>query len=269
MPFLPSTPFTHLEIFRLSYCVATALILAARLISNHRYLSAREATEVPPLFLAAVPVVRLPPAIATGCGLAVIIALIAGGFGRSAPLSLAIASAGSLLYFAQIISRPSVRRKANTIPIVLLLLASSSLTTPEMRLPIDAVVLTTIQVLIAQIYLAAGLSKLRTAGWRWLDGKTLRAWLVYYHLRKPSLQTEFMTSSLSRCRAAAWATLAFELSFWLVIPFPDLGWILIPAAILFHFATAIFMRIHYWLHLGPAYLVFAAPMLANLFAEGT
>lgn len=268
MPILPSTPFTQLEVFRLSYCLATALILAARLISNHRYLIARKTTEIPPLFLAVFPIIRLSPAIATSCGLAVIIALIAGGFGRAAPLSLAIASAGSLLYFAQIISHSRVRRKANTIPIVLLLLASSSLTPLETRLPVDSAVLTTVQVLIAQIYLAAGLSKLRTAGWRWLDGKTLRAWLVFYHLRKPSMWTEFITSSLSRCRVAAWATLAFELSFWLIIPFPVLAWIFIPFAILFHLATAIFMRIHYWIHLGPAYLVFAAPILAKLSAAG-
>jgi hypothetical protein len=60
--------------------------------------------------------------------------------------------------------------------------------------------------------------------------------------------------------SAAVSILLFELTFWIVIPFPALTAPYLLAALAFHLATAMLMRIHYWLFLGPAYLVFA-PLL--------
>lgn len=256
-------PEAQLAAFRTVYCAAVALILVARLPEYTRFLRTTTRVEKPPRVLAWLPLPQLGAGASLGVGALTTIALLAASAGLWPAVVLAVAAVGALLYFAQVVQHPAVRRKANTIPVILWLLAAASLVpgTPDPR--VAPAVLFTIKLLVAQIYFSAGLAKLRAAGWRWSDGKTLRAWLVHYHLRDDSPLALAAASSASLCRCGAGTVLFFELTFWLVIPFPALAWIYVPLGILFHAATALLMRIHYWIHLGPAYLVFVAPGLAS------
>ena len=258
-------PEAQLVAFRTVYCAAVALILVARLPQYTRFLRTTTRVEKPPRVLAWMPLPHLGAEASLGLGVLTAVALLAASAGLWPAAALAVAAVGALLYFAQVMQHPAVRRKANTVPVILWLLAAVSLDPAPPDPRVAPAVLFTIKLLVAQIYFSAGLAKLRAAGWRWSDGKTLRAWLVHYHLRDQSPLALAAASSASLCRRGAGAVLLFELTFWLVIPFPALAWIYIPLGVLFHAATALLMRIQYWIHLGPAYLVFIKPWLGSAF----
>lgn len=173
--------------------------------------------------------------------------------------ALGIAALSSLFYFAQVIDLPEIRRKANTVPVILGILAVSG-SAQEVDSPIGCTALLVVELVVVQIYFSAGLMKLRTSGLAWVDGRTLRSSLVHSHLRDGNRAALALAAHLGVCRVAAISLLLFELTFWMVIPFPALTAPYLLAALAFHLATAMLMRIHYWLFLGPAYLVFA-PLL--------
>jgi hypothetical protein len=172
------------------------------------------------------------------------------------PPALLVAATAALLYFSQIIEVPAVRRKANTVPAILLLLGTALAVRPEQAELAAGWGLFTIKLLVVQMYLSSGLMKLLRPGWRWTDGATLRAKLVSSHLRFGGAVELALASRPGWCRVTALAVLAFELSFWLVIPLPVLAWIYLPLGIAFHVGTAVLMRIHYWIYVVPAYFVF-------------
>jgi hypothetical protein len=91
-------------------------------------------------------------------------------------------------------------------------------------------------VLVACVYFFPGLWKWRAAGWQWALSDNLRnqmrwKWLQY---NWPGL-----------CRAAALATMIFEVGFPLALPFRRLRAAAVTTAIGFHLATAALMRISF------------------------
>lgn len=251
-----------LEVFRSLYCLTLAAFVLGRLPWDFRFLRGHgESRALPRLFCRFV-----LPRVSTAPWLAVCIVFVAllaaGGLDMAPAASLPLAALGALFHFAQLADCPVVHRKANTVPVILVLLAASALPTGADPALVSAVMCNVVKLLIAQVYFSAAVSKLRESGWRWADGRTLRSWLAYCHLRDRSALTLRLAARPRLCRAAATFTLGFELTFWLVIPFPSLAWIFLPAAVAFHGATAVLMRIHYWYYLGPAYLVFASEWIA-------
>lgn len=244
----------ELDCFRVLYCVwiAGAVLVQLR---RHAQFVARDGSgrEVPRMLdWLTLPRLHEGGFVATGLGLVACLAFAIVWEGDPA-LPLLAAAVGSFIYFAQVVGVPEVRRKANTVPIILLLLGAAYLARSEE-------VMTTcrwaLKLVVAQVYFASGVLKLKSSGLRWADGVTLRTWLVRYHLQYGGGASLWVARRTWASRFAAGTVLAFELTFWLVIPFPDLAWIYLPAGIGFHVGTAVLMRINYWIYIMPAYLVF-------------
>lgn len=250
-----------LDLFRCLYGGTMAIIVALRLPGDIRFLRNRGRDRSLPRLLGLVTLPRLTGRGFLFNGLIFIGALGAASSGLWPTTVLIVATGSALLHFAQISETPEVRRKANTVPVILGLLAAHALA-PQASAMLASFTLVTLQLLIAQIYFSSGLTKVRDAGWRWADGKSLRRWFAHYHLRDGSPLTLKLAGSGRTCQALATLTLGFELTFWLVIPFPSLAWLYLPLAILFHLGTAVLLRIHYWIYLGPAYLAFVAGWLS-------
>ena len=258
MPTLRAAYAGELQFFRSFYCLAIAVIVTARIRHHLRFVRARGPARRRPRLLGIVAMPRLAELGVGVAGWVLIGSLIAGAAYVSAA-ALAVAALSSLFYFAQIIDLPEIRRKANTVPVILGLLAVSG-SVQAVDSPIESAALLLVELVIVQIYFSAGLTKLRTSGLAWADGRTLRSWLLHYHLRDGNRAALALASRGGVCRVAAVSILLFELTFWMVIPFPKLTVPYLLAASAFHLATATLMRIHYWLFLGPAYLVFV-PLL--------
>ncbi|CAN0480120.1 unnamed protein product, partial [Phaeothamnion confervicola] len=86
------------------------------------------------------------------------------------PLFLILAAPLSWVYFSRLRSLSEVRRKANTVPLILALMGLTS----------DAPWL--IKCTVCQVYFSAAYEKWRSSGWAWTDGQTLVAYLWRAHL---------------------------------------------------------------------------------------
>lgn len=252
---IPSDP---LGAFRCLYCATLAILVVAHLPADYRFVCHRGNERELPRLLGRIAVPHAPAMAWLAGALTLAGLLAAASLGAMPAVTLPLASIVALFHFAQLADSPVVHRKANTVPVILALLGAAALPTTIDLGTISSATRTVIKLVVAQIYFSAGLTKLRVSGWRWSDGRTLRHWFGYYYLRdrKPSLLAVAGMPRLSRF--AATLTLGFELSFWLVIVLPPLAWLYLPAAFVFHAATAWLLRIHYWVYLGPAYLVFVA-----------
>ena len=253
-------PGETLHLFGSLYCTAIAAIVAIRFPHHVRFVRARGSARRRPRFLGLVTTPRLGP-FGTGAVGAVLISSLAASVALRSSAALAVAAVAALLYFAQLIQLPEVRRKANTIPVILGLVSLSLAARADASPRLASALLLLIEIIVVQVYLSAGLAKLRASGLAWLDGRTLRSWLVHYHLRDGNRAALAFASSEGACRLASFAIVSFELTFWIVVPFPVLTLPYLAAAFAFHLATATLMRIHYWLFFGPAYLVFLLPLL--------
>jgi hypothetical protein len=247
----------ELETFSAVYSAWLAVAIAVQFPRHLRYVRAEGGQRGRPAFLGLRPMPRLSFALFFAIGVVFVAALVTAAILPEArPAGLLIGAVTALLYFSQIIDIPAVRRKANTVPAILLL-SGAALAAPSIQAePVAGWSLFTIKVVVAQIYFASGLMKLLNPGWRWADGSTLRAKLVAAHLRFDGAAELALASRPGWCRVVATAVLVFELTFWLVLPVPVLAWIYLPLGLAFHTGTAVLMRIHYWIYVVPAYLVF-------------
>jgi predicted DCC family thiol-disulfide oxidoreductase YuxK len=84
------------------------------------------------------------------------------------------------------------------------------------------------------IYLSAGLSKLKYGGMSWLDASTLRYYLVDDGIRRHATIGLIAASHPLLLPALAGFSLAFELSFVLVMFVPVLVWVYIPLGVVMH-----------------------------------
>lgn len=250
-----TTAETPWDAFRACYVGAIALAVGVQFSAHWRWVSGRNQERVLPRFWGLVAMPRVGRRGFAGLALGLMASLALAALGVMAPAALGVAAVAALVYFAQLVELPNVRRKPNTVPVILGVLAAAALPSTEPGREWLGPLL--IKLLIAQLYFSSALMKLQGGGWRWTQGTTLRMSLLRYRLRDGNRAAEWLAGHPSVCRGAATFVLLFELTFWLVIPFPMLAWIYVPCAVLFHAGTAVLMRIHYWIYLGPAYLIFA------------
>lgn len=253
----------ELSLFRCLYCGCIALVTAVQLRAHLGFLRQTAPHRPIPLLFGRLSLPRLNPNATLAIGLANLGALAAAAVGWQTSLALFGAVLGTMLYHAQVIEFPTVRRKTSNTIVILLLLGFTTLAGADPEAMISHTCILTIQLVVAQMYVSSGVAKLRHAGVRWADGQTLRAWMIDYYFiyRHPAALR--LASSLRLCHLVSLGVLVFELSFWLMIPFPVLAWIYLPLGLAFHGATAVLMRIHYWIYALPAYLIFLLPYLTQ------
>jgi hypothetical protein len=106
-----------------------------------------------------------------------------------------------------------------------------------------------VQVLFCQIYLFAGWSKLFTTGWSWASAENVRGHLLALNQALVSDPAASWGYAVARhplaCSALAWAGLALEFAFPLVLFSRTARVVLLPAAALFHAANSILFRIFF------------------------
>lgn len=244
-------------LFGTIYAAWLGVALLAQMPAHWRFVRAETSLRATPRLLGALPLPCLGAGTLVAVGLALWASLAAGALrpeARAWAFSAAVPLAA--LYFAQVVAVPEVRRKASLAPLTLLVLGLAAWVPAEWRPAVEAASVFTLKLLVSQMYFSAGLMKVLTAGVRWADGATLRSKLVHYHLHYGHPLARWLAGDPLRSRILAVAVLVFELTFWLVLPFPALAWVYLPAGILFHAGTAVTMRIHYWIYVLPAYLLF-------------
>ena len=182
--------------------------------------------------------------------------LICVVLGFNPRLFICIALCSYFPYFNSIKSLAYIQRKTNLLPLILLILTVSpsinhSLDSPSMNWE-----LTLVKITISQMYLSAGIQKLRLSGLSWCNGKGLQATLIQNYMWSDSTYAYKLAQKPALCALVSILTLLFELSFWLVIFFPQLNQLYVAAALFFHLGTFITMRINYIKYLSPVYMVF-------------
>lgn len=185
-----------------------------------------------------------------GAGIGFIVALIGASLNIARTPATILALICFPIYFPPILPLAYIQRKINLIPLVLAvsLFAQNHL-------------IGVVKLLIALLYLSAGMEKLRLAGWRWADGKSLQSYLVEHYLYSGNTRALFIAERPTLCRVLSTVVLSWELTFWLAIVLPAVSWVYVAVGLLFHAGTSLTMRIHYWVYFGPAYLVFFATAL--------
>lgn len=206
-----------------------------------------------PLLLGVVPLPAVNESLFASAGIGFIATLAAAACGVAPRLMLPLALICFLIYFVPILPLGYIQRKVNLIPIVLTVLIVAPGRTIRL-----------VGIAVAMVYLSGGLEKLRHGGLCWMDGRSLQAYLIEHYLYTQRPQALWLARRPGLCQALSALVLVWELSFWLVIWFPALGWIYVPAGLAFHIGTSIAMRIHYWIYFCPVYFVFLAPSLARI-----
>jgi hypothetical protein len=106
-----------------------------------------------------------------------------------------------------------------------------------------------VQLLFCQIYLLAGYSKLFASGSSWLAGANIRGHLLVLNQALSEPPEASWGYALARhpgwCGALAWAGLALELAFPLVLVSKRARRVLLPAALMFHLANSLLFRIFF------------------------
>jgi hypothetical protein len=106
-----------------------------------------------------------------------------------------------------------------------------------------------VQVLFCQIYLFAGWSKLFVTGWSWASADNVRGHLLALNQALVADPAASWGYAVARhplaCGALAWAGLALEFAFPLVLFSRAARFVLLPAAAFFHAANSILLRIFF------------------------
>ncbi|MGN6398638.1 MAG: hypothetical protein ACTHMI_23920 [Mucilaginibacter sp.] len=175
-----------------------------------------------------------------------------------------IALISYFFYFSQIISLAYIQRKTNLLPIVLLvLLLSPSLDKPLLA-PSTGWELLLIKIALLQVYFSAGLQKLTQSGIGWLSGRNLQAYLLENYLWSGRKGALLIAEKPLLCNVLSTLILFFELTFWIVLFFPQVTFFYLVFALMFHIGTLITMRINYLKYIGPVYLVFFTDIVFSL-----
>ena len=191
----------------------------------------------------------LPLALVAITGLAFATTLLAAAADWRPRTMLLAATPLYLLFFSQALQTSKVVRKTSLLPWTCLLLALAPEDGDGQALTILA-----IKIVLAHMWFAAGLCKLRYGGWRWCDGSTLR-----HHLAVEALQNRAepersagmrLAMHPGACAALACLTVVSELASPLVV-LPTVAW----ACLL---AWAVFLCLHLgiWITWGLDYLSF-------------
>lgn len=122
--------------------------------------------------------------------------------------------------------------------------------------PVPGWPLQLVRVQVALTYWLAGYAKLILAGPGWADGATLQ----FYLLLRGEPLGGWVAQSPELCRLLAALSLAGELAFPLVLRWPRLGWLFVPAALLFHLASQRLLAVGF-AHFLPFLMLFLDPRL--------
>ena len=159
-------------------------------------------------------------------------------------------------YFNAIQSLEYIVRKSNLLPFVLLvLLVSPSLNTPlSISVPNWDVIL--IKIGMTQMYLSAGIQKLKYGGLKWGNGPSLQAHLAENYLLRGNKWVLLLAKQRVLCQVLSVWTLFFELTFGLILFYPSLTVFYVLNSFCFHLGIGLTMRINYLIYLSPVYMIF-------------
>ena len=262
-PFL-SGQYNGVRLFLLLYCLATALqfTLHAREQLHFWRTMPRRVYGNPPRLLGRVQLPALTEGQFLLAGGLFVAGLLGATVGILPQFFLLVALIAYFFYFNPIMPLAYIQRKTNLIPIVLLILLLSPGLSQPLAQPTPLWPLWLVKAALAQLYLSAGVQKLRRSGWQWSDGYSLQAYLVEHYLWADTPAAWWLAQRLWLCRWISRLTLIFEVSVVLILVFPALTPLYVVGGLLFHLATGLTMRIHYLIYLGPVYLVFMAEYIA-------
>jgi hypothetical protein len=160
--------------------------------------------------------------------------------------ALALAPCGKVLSLDSLIAR---RRDSTAARVTLLDYAG-----PYAGWPIKFV-----QWLFPLIYLSAVISKIANNGYTlvWANGYTLQYYLLQDSVRKPNMALGLWASQFHGLLLLSQiVVLAYQASYFLVIPYPRLRWIYLPVGLFFHFANYYGLRAEFpeWILLLGVYI---------------
>ncbi|MEM7015291.1 MAG: hypothetical protein AAF585_27860 [Verrucomicrobiota bacterium] len=228
-----------MEIFEPTFCLAFAAALLFRVAAHVEFLVSR----------------RRFWGLAPGAGL--LLALLGVGFGFLPSFALAIAIPCHFIYFRLLEPLAEVKHKPRLAGFVLIVLVCE----PWI---VDGWESLFVKAALAQVYLSAGIEKLRQSGWSWTDGRALQAYLIREGLLTDSKAALRLAQRPGSCRFLSLLTLLFELTFWIVILAPpEIALIYVFAGLIFHATVGWLMRIPYLVFFGANYLIFL-PDLAEI-----
>ena len=254
-------------IFTKLFCITLALQISLNFNAQLRYFqtSPRKIYGNPLKLLNAFKLPELTTVQFKLSGLGLIVCLLLATAGIVTRVFIGLAIPLYFLYFSQIISLAYVQRKTNLLPLVLfILLVSPTITFPLNNMASVKWPIILIEACIAQLYLSSGIQKLKQSGLGWCNGETLQAYLFENYLWSDRKIAFVIAQKRWLCTLLSIFTLLFELSFWLMLFFPQLTYIYVSAAILFHIGTLLTMRINYLKYLLPVYMVFFTPFAFSL-----
>jgi hypothetical protein len=159
-------------------------------------------------------------------------------------------------YFNSVQSLDYIQRKTNLLPFVFLIFVFSSAIHLKTNAQSGIWEIILIKTLLIQIYLSAGINKLKKGGLEWINGSNLQAYLLENYLWYEIPITLKIAQKKAFCSFFSILVLLFELTFIIIIFIPNLTFYFVIFGALFHFSTMILMRINYLKFLSPVYLIF-------------
>ena len=248
----------HPRMFLILFCLSLALQIIFNFRKQLRYFESRPAGIYgkPPLLLGKFGLPALSRNQFIAAGVFLIASLLSAACNFYPQLFILTALVCYFLYFNPIMPLSYIKRKTNLIPLVLLILLATPAIGFPLNHPAENLSIILVKIVIAQMYLSAGLQKIRRAGIVWADGESLRTFLIEHYLwgdTKPALA---LAEAPRLCRFLSRLILFFEFTFWIIILLPQLTYFYVALGLLMHLGILYTMRINYIKYLTPAYMVF-------------
>jgi hypothetical protein len=255
--FISTTP-NHISMFAKFFCSALAILLLFNFNKQLRYFKSNP-VKIYGKHQKILSIYQLPTLDQNqfiGFGLMFLLSLALISFGVFPRFFALLALLCYFPYFNSIQSLSYIQRKTNLLPFVLMILALSPSLSNDVTGPGTRWELILIKIGIVQIYLSAGIQKLRQSGRGWYNGKVLQAYLLENYLWSDKAYAYQLAKQPKLCSLLSTFTLIFELTFWVVIFFPSLSLVYVGIAFFFHLGILVTMGINYLKYLSPVYLIF-------------
>ena len=249
-----------LALFRSCYCLSLAFAVACKHSEQRRYLALVHSVEPTVSLIGIWRMPRLSVREFNAAGFALTVALIGVSAGMQVRILALAAIALYFLYFSQIVSLAYVARKTSLVPKILLLLLVSG-TVHYGSVDDEGWTLWFIQALVTQVYLSAGVNKVRRSGLAWMSGRQLQGALLFEDMYHDLPYSRAIARHRNVCALLACLILSHQLTFWCVLVFPSLAIPYATVGIAFHLASLPLLRINYMLYQGPAYFAFVVPSI--------
>ena len=129
-----------------------------------------------------------------------------------------------------------------------------------------------VQCLFPMVYLSASLSKIAAGGYTldWANGYTLQYYFLQDSLRKPDMALGLFASHFHvAILLAQIIVLSYQLTYFLVVPYPRLRWVYLPLGLFFHLANYYALRAPFpeWILLLGVYVPWTAALRRLVQAE--